>query len=172
MQQRSSKGWQGPGDGGQAEEEKLRRRRGGGEALMCWSSGGPSPDGGGEALDRRRPWSRRQMRGAGPTAEERRWSRELYSCRNKSEILGSKHAKLFYPRALFPPSAPLKFPASAPWLMKISRFRAASPASMPPPCRHLRLGARTRFSSAYGAERGGRAPLCASARRSEHRNCA
>jgi hypothetical protein len=70
MQQRSSKGWQGPGDGGQAEEEKLRRRRGGGEALTCWSSGGPGPDGGGEALDRRRPWSRWQMRGADPAAEE------------------------------------------------------------------------------------------------------
>jgi hypothetical protein len=120
MQQRSSKGWQGPGDGGQAEEEKLRRRRGGGEALMCWSSGGPSPDGGGEALDRRRPWSRRQMRGAGPTAEERRWSRELYSCRNKSEILGSKHV-------------PARSSRRARHYLEISRVRAMAHENLPLP---------------------------------------
>jgi hypothetical protein len=57
MQQRSSKGCQGPGDGGQAKEKKLRRRHGGGEALTCWFGGGLGPDGGGEALDRWRPWS-------------------------------------------------------------------------------------------------------------------
>jgi hypothetical protein len=133
-----------------------RWRPGGGEVLTCWSSGGPGPDGGGEALDRRRPWSRRQMRGLGPAAEERRWSRELCSCRNKSETLGSKRAKLFYPRACFPPSAPSSFiPARAscrarhyleisractmanenlPLLRRLPRLHTASVSSPPPRC--------------------------------------